>query len=135
MVTLSLDVRHQDDAVREQAYRQLQEQASKIGMARQVSPNWQLLQGSRTVLCAPHLTALLAQAIETIKYPVQILPSGAGHDAVAMSDLTAIAMLFVRCKGGISHNPAESVAVEDVAVAIEVMEQFLTLLAQGQGNL
>lgn len=135
MVMLSLDVRHQDDAVREQACRQLQEQASKIGTARQVSPNWQLLQVSRTVPCAPQLTALLAQSIETIKYPVHALPSGAGHDAMAMSDLTAIAMLFVRCKGGISHNPAESVTLEDVAAAIEVMEQFLTLLAQRQGNL
>jgi len=135
MVTLSLDVRHQDDAVREQACRQLQEQASKIGTARQVSQGWQLLHVSRTVPCAPHLTAMLAQAIETMKYSVQVLPSGAGHDAVAMSDLTVIAMLFVRCKGGVSHNPAESVTLEDVVVAIEVMEQFLTLLAQGQGNL
>jgi allantoate deiminase len=37
-------------------------------------------------------------------------------------------MLFVRCKGGISHNPAESVAVEDVEVAINVLGQFLDLL-------
>jgi len=60
------------------------------------------------------------------------LPSGAGHDAVAMYDLTEIAMLFVRCKGGISHHPAESVAPEDVAAAIEVLEQFLLLLEKGQ---
>lgn len=132
LVTLSLDVRHQDDAVREQACRQLQEQASNIGRARQVSPNWQLLQVNCTVPCAPHFTALLGRAIEAVQYPVHALPSGAGHDAVAMSDLTEIAMLFVRCKGGISHHPAESVAPEDVAIAIEVLEQFLLLLAKGQ---
>ena len=58
------------------------------------------------------------------------LPSGAGHDAAQMATLTPVAMLFVRCKGGISHNPAESVRREDVGVAIEVMSRFLTLLAQ-----
>ena len=132
LVTLSLDVRHQDDAVREQACRQLQEQASSTGAARGISPGWHTLQQHRTVPCSPRLTQLLAQAIEAAKYPIYSLPSGAGHDAVAMSDLTEIAMLFVRCKGGISHHPAESVAPEDVAAAIEVLEQFLLLLAKGQ---
>jgi len=131
-VTLSLDVRHQDDAVREQACRHLEDRAHQICTARQVSLNWQPLQASRTVPCAPHLSQLLAQAIETLQYPLHSLPSGAGHDAAAMSDLTSVAMLFVRCRGGISHNPAESVTTEDVAVAIEVLEQFLRLLAQEQ---
>jgi len=132
LVTLSLDVRHQDDVVREQACRLLQEQASSTGTARGISPGWHTLQQHRTVPCSSRLTQLLAQAIEAAKYPVYSLPSGAGHDAVAMSDLTEIAMLFVRCKGGISHHPAESVAPEDVAAAIEVLEQFLLLLAKGQ---
>ncbi len=58
------------------------------------------------------------------------LASGAGHDAAIMSQITEIAMLFVRCERGISHSPAEAVAVEDVAVAIEVTERFLALLAK-----
>ena len=58
------------------------------------------------------------------------LPSGAGHDAVVMSSLTDVGMLFVRCKGGVSHNPAESVTTEDVAVALDVLSRFLELLAQ-----
>jgi acetylornithine deacetylase/succinyl-diaminopimelate desuccinylase-like protein len=43
-------------------------------------------------------------------------------------------MLFVRCRGGISHNPAESVLAEDVAVAIKVAERFLLLLAKESAN-
>jgi allantoate deiminase len=49
------------------------------------------------------------------------LPSGAGHDAVAMAGLCPSAMLFVRCKGGVSHNPAESITVEDADVAARVL--------------
>ncbi len=56
------------------------------------------------------------------------LPSGAGHDTVSMAKITEVAMLFVRCKGGISHNPAESVEVADVAVAITVLNEFLGLV-------
>ena len=57
------------------------------------------------------------------------LPSGAGHDAAVLAEITPAAMLFVRCKGGISHHPAESVNVHDVEVALSVMTDFLVLLA------
>jgi allantoate deiminase len=132
-VTLSLDVRHQDDTVREQAYRQLEERAREISQTRGVSYNWQMLQEHHAVPCAPHLTQLLAQAIEELGYPLLALPSGAGHDAAVVAELTDIAMLFVRCRGGISHNPAESVTQEDVAVAMKVVERFLQLLSEKEG--
>ncbi|HYO51114.1 MAG TPA: allantoate amidohydrolase [Chloroflexia bacterium] len=133
-VEMSLDVRHMDDTIREQACGQLREQAEQICARRQVILNWQHLQSSPSVRCASHLTAILTQAIETAGYTPRYLPSGAGHDAVPMSGLTDVAMLFVRCKGGVSHNPAESVAVEDVAVAIEVMGEFLDMLAREQAQ-
>jgi allantoate deiminase len=129
-VTLSLDVRHQDDTVREQARRRLEARAREIGQGRDVPSNWQLLQEHPAVPCTPQLMQLWGQAIEELGYPLLSLPSGAGHDAAVLSELTSIGMLFVRCRGGISHNPAESVLPEDVAVAIKVAERFLLLLAQ-----
>ena len=53
------------------------------------------------------------------------LPSGAGHDGLAMVALCPIGMLFVRCAGGISHNPAESITTEDADVAVRVLLDFL----------
>jgi len=132
-VTLSLDVRHQDATVREQACRQLEVRAREISQARGVSCNWQLLQEHHAMPCAPQLTQLLAQAVEELGYPLLSLPSGAGHDAAVIAELTDIAMLFVRCRGGISHNPAESVTQEDVAIAIHVVERFLQLLSGKEG--
>ena len=129
-VTLSLDIRHQDNAVREQACRQLEVRTREIGLARGVLPTWQYLQGHDAVPCGPHLSELFAQAIKDLGYPVHTLTSGAGHDAAVLSQLTDIAMLFVRCKGGISHNPAESVTPEDVGIAINVLERFLHLLSE-----
>ncbi len=127
-VTLSLDVRHQEDEVRKLVCDQLEEIAREICDTREVSLDWQLLQEHKTIQCAPGLTKLLEQAIEELNYPLLSLPSGAGHDGVTLSELTNIAMLFVRCSGGISHNPAESVTVEDVDVALRVLEKFILIL-------
>jgi allantoate deiminase len=57
------------------------------------------------------------------------LPSGAGHDAIAIAERWPVGMLFVRCKGGVSHHPAESVMAEDVALAIEAFSRAVTTLA------
>jgi allantoate deiminase len=74
---------------------------------------------------SPELAGGLAGAIEALGFAVERLPSGAGHDAAPMSTITPAAMLFVRCRGGISHHPDESVEEDDVAVAIDVVERLV----------
>ena len=129
-VTLSLDVRHQENEVCEKAYLQLKEQAHRISFARNTSINWHLLQNHPAIPCSPTIRSTLAQVIEELGYTPLSLMSGAGHDAAILSTLTDVGMLFVRCRGGISHHPAEAVTTEDVAVAIGVVERFLEELAQ-----
>jgi allantoate deiminase len=131
---LSLDVRHPDDAAREAACARLRERAERIGQARQVTLDWQALGRSRSVTCDARLSELLVRAVTEAGHAALSLPSGAGHDGVMLSRLTGIAMLFVRCKGGVSHNPAESVRQEDVAVAVAVLERFLSLVAANRGK-
>jgi allantoate deiminase len=129
-VNLSVDLRHKDDAVREGVAQNLRERALAIATARGGECRWQVRQEKSAVPTDPERSALLARAVEELGYPVERLPSGAGHDAAQMAALTPIAMLFVRCKEGISHNPAESVEKEDVGVAIEATSRFLELLAE-----
>ena len=91
---------------------------------------WNEAQSTPAVACSPQLSALLQHAATHAGLPqVLDLPSGAGHDAAAMATITRVAMLVVRCKDGVSHHPDESVAVEDVRVAISVMHNFLQRLA------
>ena len=134
-VILSLDVRHQTNEICEKAYLQLKEQAHQICVHRSqnVAVAWHLLQEHSAVPCSLPLTNTLAQAIEGLGYSPFSLVSGAGHDAAILSTLADISMLFVRCRGGISHHPAEAVTTEDVAIAIAVVERFLVLLAQQEG--
>jgi allantoate deiminase len=93
--------------------------------------SWQVRQNTPAVEMDPQLSELFGKAVQDSGVPVHQLPSGAGHDAAQMAELAPVAMLFVRCKEGISHNPAESVKKEDVETAIEVMSRFLRLVAEG----
>jgi allantoate deiminase len=75
--------------------------------------------------CAPWLMDQIGAAIAAEGIPVRKLPSGAGHDGMAIIDLTDIGMLFVRCEKGISHNPAEAITLADVEIAARVWLRFI----------
>ena len=130
----SLDLRHPDDTVRERLRDHLQGRASEIAASRGCEHSWEVRQETNAVEVAPTLEALLEEAVQDAGLAVHRLPSGAGHDAAQISALAPVAMLFVRCEGGISHNPAESVAREDVEAAIGVMQRFLGLLRRAQSS-
>jgi allantoate deiminase len=127
-VSLSLDIRHPDDAERLLAAQWLIDTAGEIANHRRIELTTRHISENSTIPCSPRLSKVLAAAIEELGHPVTRLASGAGHDAVVMAGLTEIAMLFVRCKGGVSHNPAESIAEADVADAIDVIGGFIELL-------
>jgi allantoate deiminase len=129
-VTLTLDIRHPEDSVRHERTRLLLERTEEIAARRNIEVAVSLLGENPSVPCSPRFTSLLAKAMGDLDLHVLHLASGAGHDAVVMATLTDIAMLFVRCKGGVSHNPAESVETADVGVAIDVLSRFLELLAE-----
>jgi allantoate deiminase len=122
---LTLDVRHGSDAVRREAVAELRLQAERIAARRRVTLDWDARGDTAAVPTDPDLREQLEDAVVAAGQPVERLPSGAGHDGVAMSAVAPIAMLFVRCEGGISHNPAESVTEADVAVALDVLERFV----------
>jgi allantoate deiminase len=133
-VNLSLDVRHPDDAVRRDAVHALEHDARGIATRRRLGVEWSIVQEQRAVPCDASLSSSLEQAIAGAGLPVERLASGAGHDAVIMSAVVPVAMLFVRCQGGISHNPAESVLNSDVVAAIEVLNRLLDELVKERSS-
>jgi allantoate deiminase len=132
-VVATLDVRHPDDRTRRDAVTALAAFADTVASARRVTLDWRQDTDNPAVAFSPRLQELLARAVEeTTGSPATLLASGAGHDAVPLSRIAPVSMLFVRCKDGISHNPAESVATEDVAAAVAALDRFVDLLAAGE---
>jgi allantoate deiminase len=129
---LSLDVRHPEDAVRTKACDELKQKAEEIAAERRVTVKWEIVHQTGVTVCNRKLTLALEMAAKRHQKEAPLLTSGAGHDAATMSAICPVAMLFVRCKGGVSHNPAESTSEADVRVAIAVMNDFLKSLAEAK---
>jgi allantoate deiminase len=129
-VILTLDVRHQKDDVRKSACCRYQELAEVARKRRGIEVDWQIVQETDAVPCSDELSGHLKKAVKLHLAEVEEMPSGAGHDAAAVSAICPVAMLFVRCKDGLSHRPEESAGVEDIAIALNIMSDFLQLLAQ-----
>jgi allantoate deiminase len=119
-VTCTLDLRRPDDAARRAALATLRDRAGEIAARRGVELTWREIGDLPAVAMDERLSAAFGVATR--------LPSGAGHDAAMMASIAPAAMLFVRCAGGVSHNPAESVDEADVAVAIDTLERLLRAL-------
>jgi len=128
----SLDVRHPDDAVRRTAVDEVVTAARAAAAARAVEVEVDTLLDTPAVAMDPALSDALAFAVLSLNdVPVRRLPSGAGHDAAALAARMPVAMLFVRCVGGISHDPREEVAPADAEVALDVLERAVLSLAGG----
>ena len=128
-VTLSLDVRHMRDARRRAAVARLQKRALAIAQKRHVTLSWTTVQETDSAACAPALSKVLHTAALRHEPAAPFLPSGAGHDAAALAAVCPVAMLFVRCKGGVSHHPDESVKTADVTRAVATLRDFVLRLA------
>lgn len=126
----SLDVRHPRDAARRDALRHLLQEAKAIARRRRLTFAWERTQENGAVACAPRLMTMLHASVESVQRRSLSLASGAGHDAVVLSKLTPVAMLFVRCRAGLSHHPDEFVAPKDLAVALDVLRDFLVRLGK-----
>ena len=124
-VRFSIDLRSATDHHRHQAMRSIRAAIDAIAERRGVQTDLSTTHDAASVPCSQALMQALADAVDNCGFETTYLPSGAGHDAAAMSTLSDIAMLFVRCEGGISHNPAESITADDVASAARVLMAFL----------
>jgi allantoate deiminase len=119
--TISIDLRHPDDERRGRLLARVRELVDDVAVRRGVGAAVDVIHDERSVACDPALGERMRTAARAIGLDPPSLASGAGHDAVVLSDHVPVGMLFVRCAGGISHNPAESVMEEDVAAALAVL--------------
>jgi allantoate deiminase len=126
---LSLDVRHRSDVERNAAVDYFVRQAEDLATRRGLSARWNVLMEQSAVAMDPFLVTQVAKAIGQAGCEPYRMVSGAGHDAMILAGKVPAAMIFLRTPGGISHDPAESVEVGDVAKAIECGLHLLEQLA------
>jgi allantoate deiminase len=124
-VRFTVDVRSPRDAERREAVASIEAEFAAVCARRGLTLAVEAIQESPVAACAGWLQAQIGAAIAAEGYGMRPLPSGAGHDGMAIIAIADIAMLFVRCAKGISHNPAEAITLEDIATAARVFLRFI----------
>jgi allantoate deiminase len=124
-VSFTIDIRAPSDAHRKLAVADIVRQIESIAKRRKLALQIDVTHENRTAPCAPWLRSQLSRAIAAEGLRVFELPSGAGHDGMAMIDISDVGMLFVRCRGGISHHPDEHVDVADADAGARVLLRLI----------
>ena len=120
-VMFTLDIRSPSDALRKSALAELEHEFRRIAQRRAVDIDAKFTYEASSAICDTKLTDALSASIARAGIKVRHLPSGAGHDAMAFKDILPFAMMFVRCRGGVSHNPAEYASPDDIEIAVAIL--------------
>ncbi|WP_233979975.1 allantoate amidohydrolase [Pectobacterium versatile] len=131
-VKMTLDIRGPEDAPLDALLERLLTLGQAIAHQRGCQFSAEEYYRIAATRCDPALQSVLNEAVTQVQGKTLMLPSGAGHDAIAIAERWPVAMLFVRCRGGISHHPDESVTTADVALALQAFYQAVFYHASAQ---
>jgi allantoate deiminase len=131
-VRFSLDLRAASDSARKAAVERFTREARAIAGWRRLEIAITPVHEIATTPCDQRLQDQLALAVEAVGAKPLRLASGAAHDGMSMLKLCPIAMLFVRCRGGVSHNPAEYASPADMGLAIAALARFIARFETGK---
>lgn len=128
-VILFLDIRGTDKDVIEQACRNILSDAHGIAEHRRLKLTVDILAEEEPARLSAGLIGVWQTAADEIGEHTMRLASGAGHDALYMTRIAPVGMLFVPSKGGISHNPAEHTDLDDIIRGARVLYGVVRRLA------
>lgn len=131
-VAFTLDVRAPEDATRKSAVADIVREIEAIARRRGLTARAEIGYEAPAAPCDAMLSTRLAGALCRLGLPVRRMPSGAGHDPMGFGGRIPFAMLFVRCRGGVSHNPAEYASPEDIDIGARTLLEFVEQLALEQ---
>jgi allantoate deiminase len=124
-VSFTMDIRAATDTHRRRAVADIVRRIESIAKSRNLALQVDVTHENRTVPCAPWLKTQVAEAVAAEGFRVLELPSGAGHDGMAMIDIADVGMVFVRCRGGVSHHPDEHVETADADAGARVLMRLI----------
>jgi allantoate deiminase len=133
-VAIIYDIRAKTDRERVRGVAQALGLAREIAERRNILIDIDMAYAAPAAVSDPALMDALASAIQAQGGKGLRLPSGAGHDAMSFRTTCPQAMLFVRCKGGVSHHPEEHAEPDDIARAAQALYETVLRLADAELN-
>lgn len=128
-VRIGVDIRDIDAARRDSAMSAVLEATQRICERRGVTYTTEVINSDPPATCDPSLLEAIRSACETTGLSHLEMVSRAYHDSLFMARVCPVAMIFIPCKGGVSHRPDEYASPEDIARGIQVLAQTLLTLS------
>jgi allantoate deiminase len=133
-VEFTIDFRDLSEETISQMEAQIREYINRVCSERDIPHEVEVLHQFKPAKCASSLIDVFEQSFAKRKIEPYKMPSGAGHDAMIMANVTEMGMLFVKSIDGISHNPKEWSEKEDVMVGGNILLESVLVLAQDVGS-
>ncbi len=128
-VTLEIDLRDTDLGRRTSAWREIEAAIAEIGDRRGVRWSIETINADPPATCAPALVETVTRICSELDLPVQRMVSRAYHDALFMAQVCPTTMIFIPCRGGVSHRPDEFASPQAVATGATVLAHVLAHLS------
>ncbi len=120
-VTLLIDIRGKDEAIREKVVEEIKAHIETITTNRQADYELEDLGQDQPRKFNQTIAEISEHSCKTLAYQYRYMYSGAGHDAMNFAPICPTSMIFIPCKNGISHSPKESVTESQIEKGINVM--------------
>ena len=124
-VKLGVDIRSISKVARDSVVFLIKELIEVIAEKRGLSYTIEPIAQDHPVAMHPAMIREIEEAVKSVGIDYMTMPSGAGHDAMHWTDVAPTGMIFIPCRDGISHNPAEFAAMDDIIAGAEVLENVI----------
>ena len=128
-VTLWVDVRGVEPGSIRRTLEDIQAEAENVAVTDRVGVRIEMLTADSPVPLSETLAEQTEGVCRELGYSFLHMNSGAGHDAMHMAKITPTTMIFIPCRAGISHNPAEYADIDDICHGITVLANVLKIEA------
>jgi ureidoglycolate amidohydrolase len=127
---IEIDVRDIDETRRNSVLLKIEQACEEVAHRRGLKSKIELTNADPPAHCDPHVVDTLIRSCEMHGLPFERMISRAYHDSLFMSRIAPTAMLFIPCRGGVSHRPDEYAPPQAIAHGALVLAQTLALLAE-----
>ena len=134
-VKLGVDLRDIDGERRDSILEQIRAAGKNIALERQVEIQFEMLNADAPGSSSSHVLAAIRAACDVARVSSREMVSRAYHDSLFMSRIAPVAMIFIPCRGGVSHRPDEFAKTQDIAAGVEVLARTLAELSSYTGEL
>jgi ureidoglycolate amidohydrolase len=129
-VEMDVDIRDTDEQRRNRVLREIEQACAQVAARRRLQVRVTPINADAPATCSPGVISAMIEAAEENGLPYKKMVSRAYHDSLFMSRIAPVGMVFIPCRGGVSHRPDEYSAPQEIETGAKVLASTLAKLSQ-----